>query len=252
MYCTQCGAVLSQGAIFCGNCGWQVASGQAWRDEVSQREARGLKLCVKCRSEIPLDATVCHRCDAAQPSYSPNLWAPTVAPPAAAPPRLPDRYPSAAAPAPGAVPPVSFELEAKPQELASVGRRIAAYAIDIVVLVLIAVIVVLAAGIDPEEADSQNQQIAIYAIITLVYFTVAEALTGQTVGKRLTGIRVTTLTGEPIGWGKSAGRNLLRIVDSLPALYIVGIVVMSRSDRLQRVGDKAAGTIVVVDKGNRN
>jgi uncharacterized RDD family membrane protein YckC len=61
------------------------------------------------------------------------------------------------------------------------------------------------------------------------------------------GIRVATEAGEPISWGKSAGRNLLRFVDSLPAFYIVGLFVMSRSDTLQRVGDRAAGTIVIVD-----
>lgn len=249
MYCTQCGEVLSPGAAFCGNCGWQVAAKPAWREEISQREARGLKLCVNCRSEIPLDATVCHRCDARQPAYSPNLWAPASGPVAGpVPARPPAQFPATSSPASRPAPSAATDHATVSYELASVGRRIAAYAIDIVVLVFIAVIVVLAAGIDPEDADTQNQQIAIYAIITLVYFTIAEALTGQTVGKRLTRIKVTTLSGEPIGWGKSAGRNLLRIVDSLPALYIVGLIVMSRSDQLQRLGDKAAGTIVVRDK----
>ncbi len=123
----------------------------------------------------------------------------------------------------------------------------AAYAIDIVVLVFIAVLVVFALGIDPEDSQTQNQQLAIYAIITLVYFTISEALTSQTVGKRLTGIKVVTLDGQPISWGKSAIRNLMRIIDSLPALYIVGLIVMARSDRLQRLGDKAAGTIVIMN-----
>ena len=87
MYCTQCGAPVSPGSSFCGNCGWQVAPKATWREEVSQRESRGLKLCVKCRSEIPLEATVCHRCDTRQPTYDPNFWAP--APVAPAP--LPER-----------------------------------------------------------------------------------------------------------------------------------------------------------------
>lgn len=242
MYCTQCGTPVSTGSYFCGNCGWQVAPKATWQDEVQQREARGLKLCVKCRSEIPLEATICHRCDTPQPAYDVNLWAPVQPPvpplPAARPPVAPDaqqRVPASE--------PLSDELP----PLASVGRRMAAYAIDIVVLVFIAVIVVFAAGIDPEDSDTQNQQLAIYAIITLLYFTICEALTSQTVGKRLTGIKVVTLDGQPISWGKSAGRNLMRIIDSLPALYIVGLIVMSRNDRLQRLGDKAAGTIVIMD-----
>ncbi len=244
MYCTQCGEPVPLNATFCGNCGWQVAPTQTWRDEVRERESRGLKLCVKCRSEIPLDATVCHRCDARQPSYDPSLWAPVPERSIPVPGPAPAR-PAYSSPLPGPVP--SASALATPQ-LASIGRRIGAYLIDIVVLVFIALIVVLALGIDPEEEQSQNEQLIIYATITIVYFTLCEALTGRTAGKRLTGIRVVTVNGAPMTWGKSISRNLLRIVDSLPALYIVGLIVMSRSDLLQRLGDKAAGTIVVVDR----
>jgi uncharacterized RDD family membrane protein YckC len=109
-------------------------------------------------------------------------------------------------------------------------------------------VAIYALGIDPEDESTQSQQLLIYVVLTLGYFTIAEALTGQTVGKRLTGIRVVTEEGEPISWGKSIGRNLLRIVDSLPAFYILGIFLMARSDKLQRCGDRAARTIVVMDR----
>ncbi len=242
MYCTQCGALLSPTAAFCGNCGWRVTTSDAWRDEVRQREERGLKLCVKCRSEIPLEATVCHRCDAQQPLYDPGYWAP-----------VPPAMESAEVVYPGATGQFTYASDLIPREqqiaptlrLASVGRRVAAYAIDIVVLVIIAVIVVLLLGIDAEDPSTQNQQIVIYAVVTLIYFTVCEALVSQTPGKRLVGIKVVMLDGSSIGWKQSAIRNLMRIVDSLPALYIVGLIVMSRSDQLQRLGDKAAGTVVV-------
>ena len=74
-------------------------------------------------------------------------------------------------------------------------------------------------------------------------------MTSQTVGKRLTGIKVRhARVASRSSWGKSAGRNLLRIVDWITCgLYIVGLIVMSRSDHLQRIGDKAAGTIVIMD-----
>ncbi|MGD9711860.1 MAG: RDD family protein [Thermomicrobiales bacterium] len=244
MYCTQCGAVLSPGTSFCGNCGWQVAPKATWQDEVRDREARGLKLCVHCRSEIPLEATICRRCEKPQPAYDPALWSP--APPDPSPTPQP-QTPVYGIPAPPLPTPVSSSIDADFQ-LASVGRRIGAYAIDIVVLVFIAVLVIFALGIDPEDSSTQNQQLGIYAVITLVYFTISEALTSQTVGKRLTGIKVVTLEGQPISWGTSARRNLMRIVDSLPALYIVGLIVMSRNDRLQRLGDKVAGTVVIMSK----
>lgn len=62
MFCTQCGAPLRGGASFCGNCGWTIPSSETVRTEVEAREGRGLKLCVKCRSKIPIGAEVCRRC----------------------------------------------------------------------------------------------------------------------------------------------------------------------------------------------
>jgi uncharacterized RDD family membrane protein YckC/ribosomal protein L40E len=230
MFCTQCGAPLVEGASFCGNCGWRRSTAQDIRAEVEAREARGLKLCVKCRSEIPIDATVCHRCDAPQPGAE-SFGGPAFPP--ASPVIRPVEPPASPAGSPA---------------LASIGRRAGAYIIDVLVLVVLSVIAIYALGIDPEDDSSQDQQLLIYVGLTLAYFIIAEALTGQTAGKRLTGIRVVTEEGEPISWGKSAGRNLLRIVDSLPALYIVGLFLMARSDKLQRCGDRAARTIVVMDQ----
>ncbi len=234
MFCTQCGSALLPGATFCGNCGAKRAVGDELRQEVEGRETRGLKLCVKCRSEIPLDATLCHRCDASQPG-SAAYSGPVVPPVAPAAVVETDETPSATASPESALP------------LASIMRRIAAYVIDIVVLVFISFFLALITNADIEGA-SQERQLTGYIVITFTYFIVAEALTGQTIGKRLTGIRVVRLDGTPIGWRQSTSRNLMRIVDSLPALYIVGIIVMARSDSLQRVGDRLAKTVVVTDK----
>jgi uncharacterized RDD family membrane protein YckC/ribosomal protein L40E len=234
MFCTQCGAPLRPGASFCGSCGWNVPSIQTLRAEVEEREARGLKLCVKCRSEIPIDATVCHRCDAPQPGGEGF---------AAALPR-PEPVWRPAPPPPTAVTAVTAP------ELATIGRRIGAGIIDLIVITIAAAIVLAITGEDPfEDGQISGPGIYIIAAIMFGYYIVAEALTGQTAGKRLTGIRVVAEDGAPISWGKSAGRNLLRIVDGFPGgVYIVGIIVMSFSDQLQRVGDRAARTIVIVDR----
>ena len=72
---------------------------------------------------------------------------------------------------------------------------------------------------------------------------------GQSPGKRLVGLRVIGNDGAPIGLPESAIRNLVRIVDSLPALYGVGIVFMFIDTKARRLGDLAAGTLVVYDKG---
>ncbi len=68
---------------------------------------------------------------------------------------------------------------------------------------------------------------------------------GQTPGKRALGIRVLHETGVPVGWSTSVVRNLLRVVDFLPLAYGFGLVAMLLTRDFQRLGDLAAGTIVV-------
>jgi uncharacterized RDD family membrane protein YckC len=71
---------------------------------------------------------------------------------------------------------------------------------------------------------------------------------GRTPGKRAAGLRVVRLGGEPVGFLASAVRNLLRLVDSLPGIYAVGAVCILFSRRNQRLGDLAAGTLVVRER----
>lgn len=71
---------------------------------------------------------------------------------------------------------------------------------------------------------------------------------GRTPGKRWTGLRVVKATGGPVDFGSSVVRNLLRLVDMLPFAYLVGMIAVLASRRNQRLGDMAAGTIVVREK----
>lgn len=68
---------------------------------------------------------------------------------------------------------------------------------------------------------------------------------GQTVGKRLLHLRVMDEQGLKLQFSQVVIRNLLRIVDSLPALYLVGGIASLTSRKCQRLGDLAAGTIVI-------
>jgi len=81
--------------------------------------------------------------------------------------------------------------------------------------------------------------------VIFAYFTLAEGLTGRTPGKALLGIEVRTVHGEPIGLRRAVVRNLLRPVDELPALYVLGLILVIRGPRPQRLGDRVAGTLVV-------
>ncbi len=68
---------------------------------------------------------------------------------------------------------------------------------------------------------------------------------GQTPGKRLMNIQVLLIDGSMINWGASLLRNLLRTVDFLPFLYVLGLLTMLMSKDFRRLGDLAANTIVV-------
>jgi uncharacterized RDD family membrane protein YckC len=68
---------------------------------------------------------------------------------------------------------------------------------------------------------------------------------GQTPGKRYTHIRVIKETGRPINAFEAVARNLMRVIDGLPAIYGVGLVTMLLSPEHRRLGDYVAGTVVV-------
>ena len=78
------------------------------------------------------------------------------------------------------------------------------------------------------------------------YYIVYEVTTnGQSFGKRALGLRVIKDGGYPIGFADSAVRNLVRLVDFLPFFYGAGLLVMLITKDWQRLGDLAAGTLVV-------
>ena len=78
------------------------------------------------------------------------------------------------------------------------------------------------------------------------YMVLFEVLNqGRSPGKQLLGLQVIHTDGTPVGWAGSLTRNLLRVVDLLPFAYGVGILSMLNNAHFQRVGDIAAGTLVV-------
>lgn len=78
------------------------------------------------------------------------------------------------------------------------------------------------------------------------YYIMMEWLgNGQTVGKRMFGLRVIADDGAPAGFTAVLVRNLVRVVDFLPGFYGFGLLAIVVSSRSQRLGDLAAGTFVV-------
>jgi uncharacterized RDD family membrane protein YckC len=140
-------------------------------------------------------------------------------------------------------------------ELAGLGSRFVALLVDLgVQFVLLAVLIGIALRWgDYLQAPRTFVFLLVLAsfstLFSLAYFTVLEvAWRGQTVGKRLTGLRVVRLNGSSIGFTEAALRNLLRLLDGLPGLYLVGALFIFFSRNCQRVGDLAAGTVVVRER----
>ena len=142
--------------------------------------------------------------------------------------------------------------------LAGLGSRFVAALLDQLIqwTVILAAMFGLAIGGDgggPEFDGGIGLAVAAFvAVAFLVQFTydvLFETLaSGRTPGKRWTGLRVVTTGGAPVGFLTSAVRNLLRLVDALPGTYAVGIAAVLASRHNQRLGDMAAGTLVVRER----
>src|SRR4051812_34021599 len=80
--------------------------------------------------------------------------------------------------------------------------------------------------------------------IQFFYYVLFEVLGGgRSPGKRWTGLRVVRTGGRPVTFVRSMLRNVLRIVDELPAFYLVGMLSIFITNQNQRLGDLAAGTL---------
>jgi len=88
-------------------------------------------------------------------------------------------------------------------------------------------------------------QLMLFLVIGFLYFFLLEGFAGMTVGKTVLKIKVAKDDGSPCGLTSSLIRNVLRIIDILPFLYIVGMILITRSSKRQRFGDAVAHTVVV-------
>jgi uncharacterized RDD family membrane protein YckC len=82
-------------------------------------------------------------------------------------------------------------------------------------------------------------------LVGLLYFTVPEAMFGATPGKLWARLRVVRLDGRPLGIAEVLVRNILKPIDFLPLLYLLGGLFVLFTNGSQRLGDLAAGTTVV-------
>ena len=138
--------------------------------------------------------------------------------------------------------------------LAGVGSRFTAALLDFLIQNAIVIAAVLAlVGVEVFAGGVSGLGGGIFALVLFFVIFGYDVLfevfaSGRTPGKRATGIRVVQSGGEPVGFLTSAIRNALRLVDFLPFMYAVGIVSILATRRNQRLGDLAAGTLIVRER----
>lgn len=145
---------------------------------------------------------------------------------------------------------VSFDFQ-----IAGLGTRAIAQIIDLLFVGVIEVAVLFfgfAAGTVTNSSTVAGLVIIVFSFVNVFgYFWVSEALwSGQTLGKKAFRLRAVGDRGEPLTFMQAGIRNVLRIVDFLPYGYGVGMIVLFANGKGKRLGDLAAGTLVVKDSDN--
>jgi uncharacterized RDD family membrane protein YckC len=140
---------------------------------------------------------------------------------------------------------VSFDYQ-----VAGLGTRAIAQVLDLLIVsgILAAVYFVAVAVSLVQSVTGQLIAILGSFVVIFGYFWVSEALwSGQTVGKKAFRLRAVGDRGEPLTFAQAGIRNIVRIVDFLPYGYGVGLIALFVNGKGKRLGDLAAGTIVVKD-----
>lgn len=141
---------------------------------------------------------------------------------------------------------VTFEFE-----LAGVAARALAWVVDVLVMLVLIVTAVQILGRFVSLAGAFANALIFIAVFLVQwwYTTLLEWWWGgQTVGKRIVGLRTLSERGVRIDFVQSVIRNFVRIVDLLPGLYFAGGASVLLDRHARRLGDLAAGTIVVRER----
>ena len=142
-----------------------------------------------------------------------------------------------------------FELE-----VAGLGSRAYAFIIDWHIRILVALLWGLGSWLIIYLFSLEAPWLLFFCVlpataIYVLYHPILEVcMEGNTPGKRYAKVRVVTQSGDVPGTGEILVRNLLRILDSMPVFYVVGIVTCVFTKEQRRIGDIAAGTLLIYDK----
>ena len=133
------------------------------------------------------------------------------------------------------------------------GRRIVAALIDVALIGILLVVIAKTLGNDEAReyslwAETQGAPRTLFFLLTFAYYFGTELVWAQTLGKRVMKLRVVRDDGTKAAAGPVFIRNVVRLFDWLPSLYLVGVITLfATGERRARLGDLAAKTKVVGD-----
>jgi len=177
--------------------------------------ATGVRYCPSCGSSVPAEANFC-------PSCQQQLGA-----------------------VPGEHAPISTS-----HNYNVTGQRLIAGLVDIIILWIIFLLMAASFGTFGEtetnrfEVRLSNAEFLLFLLVLYAYYVSFETVSGATVGKLALGLEVVKLNGKPYDIGAALLRNVIRPIDAI-FFYLPAIICIAVTEKRQRLGDLAAGTIVV-------
>jgi uncharacterized RDD family membrane protein YckC len=127
--------------------------------------------------------------------------------------------------------------------------RAMAWLIDFALRAVIYVVIMILSMVSLPSFSEAGLMFGVISIIGFLlewlYPALFEGFTGSTPGKKWVGLKVLQDDGTPLTFPSAIIRNFLRAVDFLPLMYVTGLVAMNNNSRFQRLGDLAAGSLVV-------
>lgn len=133
---------------------------------------------------------------------------------------------------------------------AGIGSRILARAVDIALQLILLILFGIVAGLVGLIGSFRSAQILyilLYILIIFGYPAVFESrYKGKTLGKKILGIKVITLSGEPLSFSKASLRSLIGLIETFFFFICIPFALFTKNG--QRLGDLAAGTVVIKEK----
>ena len=136
---------------------------------------------------------------------------------------------------------------------ATVGDRAVAVILDTVILAVVSLVFAIPIGLVGSAfgfgflgAFFFGPFVLLWWLVWLLYFSFFEGTSGQTLGKQAVNIKVVDeVSQKPVTMERAFLRNILRIIDWLPFLYLIGFILVETQPQKKRLGDTLAKTIVV-------